>query len=658
MEPVRFTAFKFPENDVFQKYSFVDEENNIGDTVISGLFTVNIFIGSNDSGKSRLLRSIFFLQDEQTSYLTNLYAARKYLESLSQIWQRPEKEISNTDPSRMRANPSVQDFENLVTHFELNLVDKFISEYKENNSEFINMYSSCYRVTKKIFQGFKQGIKIEGGKCIVVRKDGGTFTQDNSTFLTLTNKYIRIMDYLLETDSSIFLNENYLYESKGNKIYLPILQGLRNFSEEQVDLYRERTINDYFSLRNNFDNQQVYIGLELYQDLKEKLLGDPEDRDLVKEFENLLSSKFFKNQTVTLIPKDKGDEPKIINIKIGDEPQFPIYQLGDGLLNLIICTYKIFTEKERHLFFIEEPDLYMHPSMQRAFLEVLCEHDHHQYFLTSHSNHLLDMTLDFDKISVYHFSKRVEAGQPYFTVKLTSSGDHRLLLDLGVRNSSVFLSNSTIWVDGISDRFYLRSYMKKYLAELKQENEAEYQKLSIFREDLHYSFVEYQGSTLTHWNFSDDDDLEKIKASLLCASAFLIADGDIKSQSKGGRAEIYREMLVDKFYSLPCKEIENLIPVEILREVPFIKKAFSAKSEALKNIQYEAYMAEDGLGQYLDNLLGEEGKFAASSGTIKQKDKLFRESCKLMDSSDIGWQLSEELKQLCTRIFEHISDKN
>ena len=210
--------------------------------------------------------------------------------------------------------------------------------------------------------------------------------------------------------------------------------------------------------------------------------------------------------------------------------------------------------------------MFMHPSFQRAFLEVLCEHDQHQYFITSHSNHFLDMTLDFENISVFHFSKEKEVveGKPNFKVRTTSTRDHRLLFDLGVKNSSVFLSNSTIWVEGIADRFYLRAYMKKYIEELKDDKADEKKILSSFREDYHYSFVEYQGANLTHWNFDqNDENSDNILTTSICGNVFLIADGDISNKGKGNRAAIYKKMLGERFHELPVKEIENLIPEKI-----------------------------------------------------------------------------------------------
>ena len=86
------------------------------------------------------------------------------------------------------------------------------------------------------------------------------------------------------------------------------------------------------------------------------------------------------------------------------------------------------------------------------------------------------MTLDFANISVFHFSKiedenKIEAEKPSFKVEVASAQDRRILMNLGVQNSSVFLSNATIWVEGITDRLYLRAYMKKYIEELENSDD-------------------------------------------------------------------------------------------------------------------------------------------------------------------------------------------
>jgi hypothetical protein len=46
--------------------------------------------------------------------------------------------------------------------------------------------------------------------------------------------------------------------------------------------------------------------LELYENLKKQLLGEPQDRAAVRNFENLLKASFFDGKQVTLIPKMTG----------------------------------------------------------------------------------------------------------------------------------------------------------------------------------------------------------------------------------------------------------------------------------------------------------------------------------------------------------------
>ena len=84
-----------------------------------------------------------------------------------------------------------------------------------------------------------------------------------------------------------------------------------------------------------------------------------------------------------------------------------------------------------------------------------------------------------------------------------------LLKELGVQNSSVFLTNATIWVEGITDRLYLRAYMKKYLSELKRsdtsKDKEKFLKYSQLKEDIHYSFVEYQINHSSHFTHEKNE---------------------------------------------------------------------------------------------------------------------------------------------------------
>lgn len=73
------------------------------------------------------------------------------------------------------------------------------------------------------------------------------------------------------------------------------------------------------------------------------------------------------------------------------------------LLSLLLCNDEI-KENENILVFIEEPEQLLHPGFQRKLIEVLlnCEDfSNFQFFFTSHSNHFLDITLDYDDVSIF-----------------------------------------------------------------------------------------------------------------------------------------------------------------------------------------------------------------------------------------------------------------
>ncbi|GAI74990.1 unnamed protein product, partial [marine sediment metagenome] len=226
------------------------------------------------------------------------------------------------------------------------------------------------------------------------------------------------------------------------------------------------------------------------------------------------------------------------------------------------------------------------------------------------------------------------------------------LRELGVHNSSVFLTNATIWVEGITDRLYLKTYMKKYA-----KDNIEYEHL---QEDIHYSFVEYQGSNLVHWDFSSEDsDTERIRACFLCGNPFLLADRDIIS--KGNRKRVFQDMLgEDRFEVLKCKEIENLVPEEVVRTL--VRGKLADCDTGLSVIKYEEYStSEEGLGKYLDEKLAlpnGDAVFASTTGTIKNKVGFCRRACELMNEDQVQWSLTTPIRELCEKIFSFISKQD
>lgn len=618
--------------DGFKKTGFYQEDAGIFD--LEKISKINIFIGKNNSGKSRLIRETFKKDINQLNdHSHNIHDLIKKL-----------KTSVNTD---IKAN-----FNNSSLYYQYEPIIEEIHEHLKNYNSYNNKLikfiaphdgTSFFNLLSKFDRQYVQEIyKI--WETIIEETQG-------------EEKYITTISKILST--------------KVSKIYIPMLRGLRHLDTDKTNFYLNKICHDYFpkDILNNIEDydsnaaKKIFTGLEIYQELQHKLLGKPQGRHQVKDYEDFLSKNFFNNEIITLIP---SLESQCVEIKIGEADQFPIYHLGDGLQTIIIVTFPIFMADESTLFFIEEPDLAMHPSMQRALIQIMLEKSLHQYFLTTHSNHFLDMALESDDISIFQVQKEpINNQETKFKITYANNLLKSIYQDLGIKNSSVLLANCTIWVEGITDKLYLKAYMKKYLQHLEKTEPKKYDTYKNFKEDLHYIFAEYQGSNIVHWNFGADE-LENTKTNVeaLCGTALLIADGDIKD--KGSRVADLTQIMGERFILLDAKEIENYIPKVILTETAsyLFEKVFKKKEKAEINlcIEEKIYFHQSiAIGEYLETFIKNppDGRkfFQDTSGTIIEKVRFCEIACRIMQSNT-EWQLTPQLTELCEKIFQHINTNN
>jgi predicted ATP-dependent endonuclease of OLD family len=433
-----------------------------------------------------------------------------------------------------------------------------------------------------------------------------------------------------------------------------------------IDLYKIRTQKDYFKQLNDDEQKQIsdtiFTGLEIYEDVRKHLLGTREQRNKIQEFEQFLQETFFPDKEVSLVPKEGED---VLLIGLNDEERL-IYDLGDGIQSIIQMLYPIFMRQGTNaLFFIEEPELSLHPGMQRVFLETLLSErfSSMQFFITTHSNHFLDLTMDNDNISVYGFSKK---DKDKFIIKLLEGPNKHVLKDIGVRNSSVFLANCSIWVEGVTDRKYLRKFLELYVKSKKQD--------SKYLEDMHYVFVEYGGSNIVHWSFDEKgNESGSINANKLNNSIFLIADSDIgkdgiQPDDKRNRHETLKQALGENFYITEGKEVENMLsPKAILHIVKHYEKSSeSFKGDINRKTNQKSFNTQQkikkpdywnyNLGECIDvNLPNRERNTYKDGNTVLDKYRFCELAIESMDSFE---DLSDEAKLLSEKIFNFIVDNN
>lgn len=580
-------------------------------THLYNLNKINIFVGENNSGKSRLLRLLINNADsliydsamnanESYDIKESIYSLNTYIKNVS--YKKYEKNLTFSSNSGISI---------------ANYYANFVETMNDNIKEF-KACSDYYRI-KNATDILKQAI-IE------------------------------------------FNNSNNINYNNYKKVYIPVLRGVENFNiyfndqkyDDIIDTIsmnkNQRNAIDYY--KNNskhiyknkvsqvykIDENKIFTGENIYDDIANKLLGKNEDRTLIKEFQDFISKNFYDSKIFEIIPQSST---KVVSVKIEDI-EHELYNLGEGIKQIIVILYTIFINKDKEcLFFIEEPEINLHPGFQRKLIEILQSDifNKHQYFITTHSNHLIDSCLDYDCISLYKF---INNKDDTFKVVNTTKKDVEVLNLLGVNNSSVFMSNCTIWVEGISDKILIKKYLDVYLG---YDNK--------YKEDIDYSFVEYGGNNITHWSFDDSNDIDKINAGGITNRAFIIVDNDNGKNSER-KTELRKIFIEDNFYELKVREIENTISKRVL------DRTLSGKDNPIIKDYTDYQKRKVYMGDFIDSHYNYKKKWSnkdkngKGTGTINNKLEFSKLIAKNILSKD---DLSKDAIELCEKIISFINNK-
>lgn len=464
---------------------------------ISGLSKVNVIIGKNNSGKSSLLDII------SAAYDVNKYAKMRSQISDVVISVPWTEQIAN-DMIRGYRSVGKWTAEKLIQAYDGNIIEGRVSA-KGNlySREEWNSHVELISEDKEL-----QDIKR-------IWKNGGNSIQ---AFID-RNKFMRIA-----------AERNIVPEEESDIELSPSGEGASNLIRKII---------------NDSTLEESLIESDLLDALNEIMYPEAEYENIriqqIKSGEKIMWEVFLQEKGARRIQLSKtGSGIKTLILM---------------LLNLIIVPKLEPDTSKRYVYGFEELENNLHPAMQRKVFEYLYDYAVKNdiiIFLTTHSHVAINCFYDKPEASMFHVVKNNGIAE---VKRIDSYLDKaEILADLDVKASDVLQANGIIWVEGPSDRIYVKRWL-----EIFTENK--------FKEGQHYQFLYYGGRLLAQYALQEQTELISILTTN--RNAAILIDSDKKKQQESINAT--KKRIVDEFEQLHMfswvtkgKEIENYITAETI----------------------------------------------------------------------------------------------
>jgi predicted ATPase len=300
---------------------------------------------------------------------------------------------------------------------------------------------------------------------------------------------------------------------------------------------------------------------------------------LIEELNNLIIERSAENPIEHFEIKGGDERLDLYVRRRRDKAPIALQYMGTGIAELTILLADLLHNEHATQYFIEEPECHIHPGLLRRLMERLRLLTNAQFFITSHSSAVLDSTRETD--AIYRFSTSPTSGTS--VQRCSDLVEQSAVLDgLGVSGSTLLQTNCVIWVEGPSDRIYLKSWMEGVGTQLGISHV----------EGSDFSFVYYGGKILSHFALADGGQGRLIELIRICRYSAVLMDsdtapGDPEEEVRETKKRILSEAQSDTTHRVALlssgREIENDIDPLVFQRA--VAKLLHVDSQLLSGLE-------------------------------------------------------------------------
>lgn len=299
------------------------------------------------------------------------------------------------------------------------------------------------------------------------------------------------------------------------------------------------------------------------------------------------TSSFSRIVCLSTGPEGDGAEWEICLVPAEGGDPIPLSESGSGLKTIILVVGLLLFSglpelgnahrRTRFIFALEELENNLHPAVLRRLIRFVVRFVRMcgaHLVLSTHSSVEIDLLASMEDCQVVHVDRTEGCTRCRRVTTAIAVGD--ILDDLDIRASDLLQSNSVIWVEGPSDRIYMKAWIEAVDPRLI--------------DGVHYLCVSYGGRLLAHLRAGESEATDAMDLLRVNRQTVVLMDSD--RRKRGARLLESKRRVANEVkasggvvWITKGREIENYLPPQV------IQQAFGLTSEPPRIGLYEEFVA-------------------------------------------------------------------